>query len=256
MTPGQLFWPIFAELDGYSSDTVGQVLGRWAELDPPFSGELHWKPLGHRTGPDTYVPCGIARSDRMVWSDLRGVSVLETRYANGTVFNDFSAEGPVTNTPADKNWASKAGQQLFNQPLLASHQLGCIKQYVVTEKRAISILLKQGKRNGNVIAVPNLHKAAFAAFVKAVNLPAELGSEVQDLTCRVPTARGLQENNTTYICGDWTVTQRPFQAMKGGRVVLSDDTVDGVKFLFKDSVAAGTSKSNRSSSTRKAKIEQ
>ena len=191
-------------------------------------------------------------------------------YGQGSyVEGDFStgtfAEGNVAAGFANRARRRQGALDLYGEPLFANHYVACIQTYSMLIEQAIKSMSEKGQIVDNVMYLPQLKSSADAALMSAINSYHMTPENVvyllpivpldKETPCLLPTPSGISGGMTTFTCALWRVSQWPLEAVRNSQVILSADTVNGVKYAFADQaeLASGQSMSRTKSRSESLK---
>lgn len=157
------------------------------------------------------------------------------------------------------------------KPTSADTYISCYMIYRAVMKIAVYDLIKDARRDGDVYWLKDIqavsrekiqqamlkYKALTESTPSVIAWQKSIGTDGLDggLDCQIPTASGFMGGQTSFQCQQWVVQQRPLMIYKYNQLILSDDTIDGVKYQFADAndlteaVSKSSSKSRATNST-------
>lgn len=202
-----------------------------------------------------------------VWGNNHGI-VIERKYMNGSpgAITNWG-EGDVMRVGRTDFIYNTIALDYLNKPIRPHTYLYCANVYKEWISGAVKEMVSGAKRKDGVFYIADLKSAAIAslsASVDRVNLKMHgatdpsvytksLGIDAlegTDKSCLIPTASGFLSGKTSFQCNEWFVEQRPLMLYRYNRIILSDDTVDGVKYQFADASDFVESSSNSKSKNK------
>lgn len=245
LTPGALFFPLLAEVEtrmNNGEDMAALVQQKAAQGILRMPANPQWSFLNEG--------CHVLLRDRWVW----GTNANALKKWEGT---NFKIEEPsVASQTSDRILYDRNAAQVLGVPVEADHYAWCVQYHATAIAGAISRLKNDAVEKNGVLYVRNLKARATAALYQTlVSGEIPFFPRMPATPCRLPVFSSMPSQNTFY-CSPWVITQSPLNAVNAGQVVLSEDTVYGVKYAFQDSLSVSKTRSKSSTDSRKAKIDQ
>lgn len=245
VTPGALFFPLLAEIEARmnnNEDMVALVQEKATQGILKMPSNPKWSFLGEG--------CHVLLQDRWVW----GTNANAKTEWDGP--NWKITEPNISNQLSNQISFSKAAADTLGKPVQPDHYLWCVQYHATAIAGAIAKLKGVAVEKNGVLFVKNLKaRAAEALYQTLVSGEIPFFPRIPATPCRVPVFSSMPNQNTFY-CSPWVVAQSPLNALNGGQVVLSDDTVFGVKYAFQDSLGSSKTQSKSTTDSRKARIVQ
>lgn len=299
LTPGQLFFPILAEIEQLSLEDLRGMYQQMvidAENYKTEEGESseelrrgYFELLKSFNLMRFYLwdVCkgAYTNSSKYVWSDDRNVVIRTTIGSVGGSISDTQRhmresknriieaviEPEFTMLPlkSEQIFHNKTAE-IIGQPDSQFKRLACLKASANSIEKAIHFLIRMGTKKGDMLVVNNLDESARLAFRSAGAFTPEyklikhysfeggffaqysdhLFPDANAIKCLVPTYNGIIRNMTTVRCGGYIFDGARPELIHHGRTLLSDDTINGIKYRFIDaSTYRDLTKTATSSST-------